>query len=107
MSDHTVEGTVGEEDEQGTRFSRKVVGEDMDIEWDEVEFKKIDYDEDDKDAAGPFNVELHVTYKKDTYVIMLNVIETNLGILMTRPAYWRGEKGGSSKYDSGRPPSRY
>jgi hypothetical protein len=75
-------------------------GED-DVDWDEVEFKKIDYEKDDREAAGEFDIEIHLTYRKDTYILELDdCIETNLGILMADQPRWKGEKRSSSKYES-------
>ncbi len=74
-------------------------GED-DVDWDGVEFKKIDYDKDDREAAGSFFIEIQVAYKRDTYFITMNCIETNLGILMTEPAKWQ-ELGETDFVDAG------
>lgn len=71
---------------------------DDDVDWDEVEFKKIDYDEDQRDAVRAFDVDIHLTYRKDTYILELNNCqETNTGILMGGLPRWRGEKRSSSK----------
>jgi len=69
-----------------------------DVDWDEVEFKKIDYDEDEREAVNDFDIEIHLTYRKDTYILELDdCIETNLGILMADTPRWKGEKISSSK----------
>ena len=74
-------------------------GED-DVDWDEAEFKKIVYDEDQREAVNDFDIEIHLTYRKDTYILELNdCIETNLGILMTDTPRWIGEKTSSSRYE--------
>ena len=65
---------------------------DDEVDWDEVEFKKVKYDKDQLEQVDNFEVEIQINYKRDTYILSMNCIETNLGILMIRPPVWKGEK---------------